>query len=79
MNLLIKRLREKNEARTCINNLDEVMLNYYQVFAREIKPLPPEPQLPDVYIPPEGQQNGELIFATVVTGLATYAICNYLK
>ena len=33
---------EKNEARTYINNVDEAMLEYYRVFAKRIKPLPPE-------------------------------------
>ena len=36
------RLREKNEARTYINNGDEAMLEFYQVFAKRIKLLPPE-------------------------------------
>ena len=40
-----KRLREKNESRAYINNVDEAMLEYYRVFAKQIKPLPPEPQL----------------------------------
>ena len=35
-----KRLRERNEARACINNVDEAMLGYYQVFAKQIKLLP---------------------------------------
>ena len=35
-----KRLREQNEARTYINNVDEAMLEYYRVFAKQIKPLP---------------------------------------
>ena len=38
-----KRLREKNEVRTYINNADEGMLEYYRVFAKQIKPLLPEP------------------------------------
>ena len=42
-----KRLREKNEARAYINNVDEAMLEYYRVFAKQIKPLPPEPELSD--------------------------------
>ena len=37
-----KRLSEKNEARVYMNNVDEAMLEYYQVFAKQIKPLPPE-------------------------------------
>ena len=40
-----KRLREKNEAMTYINNVDEAMLEYYRVFAKQIKPLPPESEL----------------------------------
>ena len=46
-----KRLREKNEARAYINNVDEAMLEYYRVFAKQIKPLPPERQLSDLYHP----------------------------
>ena len=30
-----KRLQEKNEARTSINNVDEAMLQYYRVFAKK--------------------------------------------
>ena len=30
-----KRLREKNEARTSINNVDEAMLQYYRMFAKK--------------------------------------------
>ena len=36
-----RRLREKNGPKVYVNNLDEVMLEYYQVFANQIKPLPP--------------------------------------
>ena len=31
-----RRLREKNEARAYINNVDEAMLQYYRVFAKQI-------------------------------------------
>ena len=34
-------------AKACINNIDETMLEYYQVFAKQIKPLPRESQLSD--------------------------------
>ena len=74
LDLINKRLHEKNEARAYINNVDEAMLEYYRVFAKQIKPLPPEPQLSDFYHPSEGRKNGELLFVTVGTGLATYAI-----
>ena len=43
LDFMNKRLREKNEARTYINNVDEEMLEYYCVFAKNIKSLPPEP------------------------------------
>ena len=74
----IERLREKNEARA-INNVDEAMLEYCRVFAKQMKPLPPEPQLSDFYHLSEEQKNGELLFVTVGTGLATYALYRYFK
>ena len=79
LDFINKRLREKNEARVYINNVDEAMLEYYQVFAKQIKPLPPEPQLSDFYHPSEAQKNGELLFVAVGTGIATYALYKYLK
>ena len=42
LDFMNKRLREKNEARTYINNVDEAMLEYYCAFAKNIKSLPPE-------------------------------------
>ena len=74
-----RRLGEKNEARAYINNVDEAMLEYYRVFAKQIKPLPPEPELSDFYHPSENQKNGELLFVVVGTGIATYALYKYLK
>ena len=74
-----RRIREKNEARTYINNVDEAMLEYYRVFAKNIKPLPLEPQLSDFYHPSENQKNGELLFVMVGTGITTYALYKYLK
>ena len=38
-----KRLRQKNEAKAYINNVDEAMVESYQVFAKRIKSLPPKP------------------------------------
>ena len=73
-----KRLNEKNEARAYINNVDEVMLEYYRVFAKQIKPLLPEPWLSDFYHASECQKNGDL-FATVGIVLATHAIYKYVK
>ena len=74
-----KRLHEKNEARAYINNIDEAMLEYYQVFAKQIKHLPPKLKLSDFYHPSETQKNGELLFVAAGTGIATYALYKYLK
>ena len=79
LDFINKRLREKNEARAYINNVDEAMFEYYRIFAKQIKPLPPEPQLSDFYHPSEAQKNGELLFVTVGTGIATYDLYKYLK
>ena len=35
LDFINKILREKNKARAYINNVDEVMLEYYQVFAKK--------------------------------------------
>ena len=79
LDFINKRLREKNEARAYINNVDEAMLEYYRVFAKQIRSLPREPQLSDFYHPSEAQKNGELLFVAVGTGIATYALYKYLK
>ena len=79
LDFINKRLREQNKARAYINDTNEAILEYYRVFAKKIKPLPPEPQLSDFYHPSEPQKNGELLFVTVGTGIATYALYNYLK
>ena len=79
LDFISKRLREENEAKTYVDNVDEAMLEYYRVFAKQIKPLPPEPELSDFYHPSENQKNGELLFVVVGTGIATYALYKYLK
>ena len=79
LDFINRRLREKNEAKAYINNVDEAMLEHYRVFAKQIKPLPPEPELSDFYHPSENQKNGELLFVEVDTGIATYALYKYLK
>ena len=68
-----------NEVRAYINNIDEAILEYYRVFAKQIKTLPTEPQLSDFYHLSKGQKNGELLFVTIGTGLGTYALYKYLK
>ena len=79
LDFIIKRLREKNEARAYINNADKAMLEYYLVFVRQIKPLPPEPQFSDFYHPSEGQTNGESVFVRVHADQIPYAIYKCLK
>ena len=51
LDFINKRRRENNKARAYINNVDEAMLEYYRVFSKQIKPLPPESQLSDFYHP----------------------------
>ena len=79
MILSTKGYTKKKESRAYINNTDETVLEYHRVFAKKIKPLPPDPQLSDFYHPSETQKNGELLFVTVGTGIATYALYKYLK
>ena len=79
LDFINKRLREKNEAKAYINNVYKAMLEYYRVSAKQIKPLPPEPELSDFYHPSEAQKNGELLFVVVATGIATYALYKYFK
>ena len=55
------------------------MLEYYRVFAKQIKLLPPEPELSDFYRTSENQENGELLFVVVGTSVATYTLYKYLK
>ena len=79
LDFINKRLREKNEARIYINNVDEAMLEYYRIIAKKIKPKPPEPELSDFYHPSEAQQNGELLLLAVGTGIAKYSLYKYLR
>ena len=79
LDFINRRLREKNEATAYINNSDEAMLEYYRIFTKRIKPLPPEPQLSDFYHPSDNKKNGELLFVVVGTDIATYALYKYLK
>ena len=65
---------QKNEARAVIKNVDEAILEYYYVFAKRIKPLPPEPQLSPFGNPLKGRKNVKLVFVTARTGLAIYAL-----
>ena len=78
LDFINKRVSEKNE-RPYISNVDEAILEYYRVFAKQIKPLPPEPQLSDFYHPSEAQKSGELLFVAVGTGIERYVLYRYLK
>ena len=79
LDFINKRLREKNQARAYINNVNETMLECYQVFAKQIKSLPPQPQLSNFCHPSQAQKNSKLLFAAVGTGIAIYALYKYLK
>ena len=79
LDFINKRSREQNKARAYINNVDEAVVEYYRVFAKQIKPLPPEPELSDFYQPSESQKNGELLFIALGSGIATYALYKYIK
>ena len=79
LDFINKRLREKNEAKAYINNVDKAMLEYYQVFLKQIKRLPTKPELSDFYHPSETQKYGELLFVVVGTDIARYALYKYLK
>ena len=74
LDFINKRVSEKNEARAYINYVDEAMLEFYRVFAKQTKSFPPEPQLSDFF-----QKIGQLLLDTVGTDLATYALYKYLK
>ena len=45
LDFINQRLHQKNEVKAYINSVDEAMVEYYQVFATQIKPSLPEPQL----------------------------------
>ena len=79
LDLINKRLREQNKARAYINNVDQAMVEYYRVFAKQIKALPPEPELSDFHQPLGTQENGALLFIALGSGIATYALYKHLK
>ena len=79
LDFINKRLREQSKARAYIDNVDDAMLEHYRALAKKLKPLPPEPESSDFYHPSEAQKNGEQLFVTVGTGIATYSLYKYLK
>ena len=74
LDFMNKRIREKNEARAYITNADEALLEYYWVFAKQIKHIPAKPRLSDFHHPSGAQKHGELLFV-----IATNAVYKYLK
>ena len=44
LDFINERSLEQNKARAHTYNNDEAMVEYYRIFAKQIKPLPPEPQ-----------------------------------
>ena len=70
---------KKNKAGVYINNVDDAMLEYYRVFAKKLKPLPPEPQLSDFYHPSEAPKYGELLFLQLVQALQHMPYINTLN
>ena len=79
LDFINKRMLEKNEARAYINNVDEAMLEYYRVFAKQIKPLPPEPQLSDFYHPSEAQKMVNYYLLQLVQALQHMPYTNTLN
>ena len=71
LDFINRRLRERNEAMTCIKNVHEAMLEFYRVFAKQIRPLPLEPELSDFYHLSETPTNSELLFVAVGTGITS--------
>ena len=70
---------KKNEAKAYINNVDETLLEYYRVFAKQIKPLPPEPELSDFYHPSETQKMANYYFLQLVQVLQHMPYTNTLN
>ena len=71
-------MRQRHTSTMLMKNTS-TMLEYYRIFAKQIKLLPPEPELSDFYRTSENQENGELLFVVVGTSIATYALYKYLK
>ena len=78
LDFINKRLRDKEEERDYIGNLDSAILEYYRVFSVKLKPLPSEPQLSDYYNASDQQKSGELLFVIVGTAISFYIIMKYL-
>ena len=51
LDFIDKMLHQENETKAYISNVDGAMLEYCRLFAKGVKLLSPEPQLPDFYHP----------------------------
>ena len=56
LDFINRRLPGIQAAKTYINSADEAVLEYYQAFAKKIKPLPPEPLNYQIFIILQRQQ-----------------------
>ena len=76
LDFINRRIREKQQGREYIQDLDAAMSEYARIFGRSLPPLPKEPELADYYQPSEQQKNAELVFITlgmsVLGGIALY-------
>lgn len=70
LDFIKKKLHQKNEGRSCIDNVDEVIDESYRAFLKQIKLLPFESYLLDFTI--IRRSKSEVIFVTVVTGLENF-------
>ena len=78
LDFINKKLREQQDARQAISNLEDGMREYYRVFGKSINPLGPEPVFSDFYNPSEDQKKGEIFFIVLGTGLISYIVYKYL-
>ena len=79
LDFINKKLLQKNEAMAYIKKIDEAMLEYYRLFAKQIKPLPPEPQLSDFDHPSEAEKNDEYYLLLWVQALQHMPYTNTLN
>ena len=76
---LIKDYVINKHVKQAITDLEDGMREYYRVFGRKIKPLPPEPLFTDYYHLPESQKRGEIIFIIGGTTLVSvFSVPRYL-
>ena len=80
LDFINQRIREKQQGREYIQDLDAAMSEYARVFGRRLAPLPKEPELSNYYQPSEQQKNAELVFVTIgMTALGGILLYNKWK